>query len=293
VSPSELLRPFPQAALLAASRRLLRPLVQLMVRSGVTLPLLTDVLRRLFVEVAVTDILVQPKARTDSRISLLTGIHRKEIRRYRNMPPDRWITPDVVTISSQIIARWLGSAPFVDEAGRPRPLPSTPGAGAADLSFVALVSSVTTDIRPLAVLENWLSLGIVRMEPINRVVLNADAFIPRPGESEQLFYFGRNLHDHVAAAVANICAGQAAPFVDRTVHYDELTAGQAGELEAFAREAAVRVLLEVNRKALTLIDANRTSDERSSHRVNFGVFVYGENDAPAPTRPNLTDGAAG
>jgi hypothetical protein len=293
VSPSELLRPFPQAALLAASRRLLLPLVRLMIRSSVTLPVLTEMLRRLFVEVAVTDILTQPKARTDSRISLLTGIHRKEIRRHRIMPPDRWIIPDVVTISSQIIARWRGSAPFADEAGQPRPLPHTDAAGAAGLSFDALVSSVTTDVRPLAVLENWLSLGVVRTESMDRLVLNADAFIPRPGESEQLFYFARNLHDDVAAAAANISAGEAAPFIDRSVHYDKLTAAQAHELEAFAREAAVRVLLEVNRKALTLIGSNATSDGQSLHRVNFGVFVFRENDAPAPTQLNLTDGIAG
>jgi hypothetical protein len=120
----------------------------------------------------------------------LQGRHSASRPAQRNRVP-RWITPDVVTISSHIIARWLGSAPFVDEAGHPRPLPRTAEAGAAGLSFDALVNSVTTDIRPPAVLEIWLSLELVRMESIDRVVLNADAFIPRPGESEQLFYFAR------------------------------------------------------------------------------------------------------
>src|ERR1700742_4112500 len=88
--------PTPPAALLAASRRLPRALVRLMLRSGITFPVLIDALRQLFVEVAVTDILTQPKARTDSRISLLTGVHRKEIRRFREMPPDSMAPPEVV-----------------------------------------------------------------------------------------------------------------------------------------------------------------------------------------------------
>jgi hypothetical protein len=252
-----------------------------MVSGGITFPVLTDVLRRLFVEVTVTDILTQPKARTDSRISLLTGVHRKEIRRYREMPPDDTAPPQVVTIASQIIARWIGAPPFVDDAGQPRSLPRSAEPGAVGPSFDSLVCSVTTDIRPRAVLDDWLSQGLVRMEPADRVVLNVDAFIPRPGGQEQLFYFARNLHDHVAAAVANISAGGSAPFLDRSVHYDELTPAQADELEAFARAAAVRVLLEVNRKAQELIGTGEPLTGQLSRRVNFGVFVFGDDDTLA------------
>jgi hypothetical protein len=284
--------PMPPAALLAASRRLLRPLVRLMLRSGITFPVLIDVLRHLFVEVAVTDILTEPKARTDSRISLLTGVHRKEIRRYREMPPDSTAPPEVVTIASQIIARWLGSPPFVDDAGQPRSLPRVTEAGAEGPSFDSLVCSVTTDIRSRAVLDDWLSQGLVRMAPEDRVVLNAEAFIPRPGGEEQLFYFARNLHDHVAAAVANISADDAAPFLDRSVHYDRLTPGQVRELEAFAREAAMRALLEVNRKALELVDVNEMPDGQTTHRVNFGTFVFSEDDTAARGQPAPAGGDA-
>ena len=59
-----------------------------MMQSGLTYPILADALRRLFVDVAVEDILTDPKSRTDSRISLLTGVHRKELKRLREMPAD-------------------------------------------------------------------------------------------------------------------------------------------------------------------------------------------------------------
>jgi hypothetical protein len=263
-----------------------------MVRGGITFPVLTDVLRRLFVEVAVTDILTQPKARTDSRISLLTGIHRKEIRRYREMQPDSTAPPEVVTVATQIIALWLGSPRYVDDRGRPRALPRVAEPGTDAPSFEALVCSVTTDIRPRAVLDDWLSQGLVSMAASDHVVLNADAFVPRPGGAEQLFYFARNQHDHVAAAVANISAGEAAPCLDRSVHYDRLTLAQARELEAFARGAAMRALLEVNRKALELIDAGAPTDVEPTHRLNFGTFVFNDNDLPTQDQSAVAGGAA-
>jgi hypothetical protein len=271
---------------------MLRPLVRLMIRSGVTFPVLADVLRRLFVDVSITDMLTEPKARTDSRISLLTGVHRKEIRRLRELPPDSTAEPQTVTVASQIIARWVGSQPFVDDAGQPRPLPRITEAGTAGPSFDTLVASVTTDIRSRAVLDDWLGQGLVALTPEDQIVLNVDAFIPRPGGQEQLFYFARNLHDHVAAAVANISTDSSAPFLDRSVHYDALTSEQVKELEAYARAAAVRVLREVNRKALELIDANKTTGDQPPHRINFGVFVFSESDTPAHSKPNHAGGAA-
>jgi hypothetical protein len=45
-----------------------------------TFPILADMLRSLFVEVAVNDILTDSKSRTDSRIRLLAGVHRKKSR---------------------------------------------------------------------------------------------------------------------------------------------------------------------------------------------------------------------
>jgi hypothetical protein len=285
VSSNDRPQPIAPTALLAAARRLLRPLVHLMLRSGVTYPMLADALRHLFVDVAVTDFLAQPAARTDSRISLLTGIHRKLVRQYRTTEFSTSATPEAVSVGSQIIARWLGSPPYADEAGRPRPLPRIGRGDAMEPSFEALVSSVTTDIHPRAVLDDWLSQGLVQVAADDRVVLNAEAFIPRPGGAAQLFYFARNLHDHIAAASANIGAAGAAPFLDRSVHYDDLTPAQAGALEAHAREAAMQVLLAVNRKALDLVEADRLPDDTGRQRVNVGTYIFVEREPPSRDEP--------
>lgn len=269
--PFEQPQPLPPNALLKAARRLLRPLVRLMMQSGVTFPVVADALRRLFVDVAVNEILTDPKSRTDSRISILTGVHRKEIKRLRSIPADITAAPEVITPASLIIARWLGSAAFADEAGMPRPLPRVADEGA---SFAALVASVTSDIRPRAMLDELLSHGAVTMDGNDHVRLNAAAFLPRPGGEEQLFYFARNLHDHVAASVANISAAGSTPFIDRSVHYDRLTPAQAAELHAFARDAAMRALLDVNRRAIELTEGEDEAPPADPRRVNFGVFIY-------------------
>ncbi len=267
------------ALLLKAARRLMRPLVGAMMRSGLTFPVVADTLRALFIDVAINDILIDPSARTDSRISLLTGVHRKEIKRLRESPPVSTAAPEVVTLVSQIVARWVGSAAYTDTDGRPRPLdrggPSSTGAAA---DFDSLVTSFTTDVRPRAVLDDLLAHGVVHVDLDDRVQLNTTAFIPPTGGEEQLFYFSRNLHDHVAAAVANISAAGTPPFLDRSVHYDRLSPDQAKALEEYARAAALRVLLDVNRRAIELAGTDRVEITADQRRVNFGIYLYEDRD---------------
>ena len=138
---------------------------------------------------------------------------------------------------------------------------------------------MTKDVRPRAVLDEWLSQDVVRLDHNERVILNVAAFIPRPGRDEQLFYFGRNLHDHIAAAAANVSAAGKAPFMDRSVHYDALPVAAAARLEELGREAAMKLLLEVNRTAMEIADAH-DPPQGPTRRVNLGVYVYAEDEPP-------------
>jgi hypothetical protein len=275
----------PPTVLLRSIRRVMRPVVRLLMQSGVTFPVLADLLRALFVDVAVTDLLIDRRAQTDSRVSLLTGVHRKEIRRLRQAETEPDAVPPLVTLASQIIARWLATPAFLDPDGRPLPLPRSARTDATEPSFESLVSTVTADVRARTVLDDWIAQGIVTLDADDRVRLNTSVFIPRPGSAEQLFFFARNLHDHIAAAAANIAAPAGPPFVDRSVHYDKLPTEAAQRLEALGREAAQSMLLAVNRAAMEIADrADATAAPAiATQRVNLGVFLYVEDEKPEPT----------
>jgi len=277
-TPSFTLQP---DALLRPVRRLLRPLIRLLIQGGVTFPAVADLLRSLYVEVAARELLTDPRARTDSRISLLTGVHRKEIRRWRTETHEPEAVPPVITRTSQIIARWLRDAEYVDAEGEPRSLPRLPRPEGGP-SFESLVQSVTSDVRPRAVLDDWVNHGIVTVDAADHVVLDTAAFVPRPGSAEQLFYFGRNLHDHLSAAAANVTAPGAAPFVERAAHYDNLSPQTAARLEAMGREATLRLLTEFNRQALDVLESNdrelESAPETPRRRLNLGLYLFVEND---------------
>jgi hypothetical protein len=254
--------------------RLLRPLVRLCIRAGMTFPALCQLLRELYVNVAEYDFALPGKEQTDSRVSLLTGIHRKEVSRLRGAGAPVNAVPTAVSRTGAIIARWLASPRFCDEAGTPLPLPRS--ADGASPSFEELVSSVTRDVRPRAVLDEWLDRRVVTIDQEDRIVLAEAAFIPQQGDDEKLYYFGRNLHDHVAAAAENVLGSKPA-FLERSVHYDGLSAELAERLEARSRELALEMLQRINREA----HAASETDRGGEHRWNCGVYVFRERDGRA------------
>ncbi|MBN8999576.1 MAG: hypothetical protein J0H54_09305 [Rhizobiales bacterium] len=249
--------------------RLLRPLVRLAIRSGGTFPALADLLRELYVNVAEHEFALPRRNQTDSRVSLLTGIHRKEVSRLRGAGTPVSVVPAAISRTSRILARWLADREFTDEAGRPLPLPRSSDDGSP--SFDRLVESVTRDVRPRAVLDEWLDRGLVVRDAEDRVALSESAFVPRSGSDQQLYYLGRNLHDHIAAAVSNV-EGVEPRFLERAVHYDGLSEDVAAALEARSRAIAMEALQTANRDAHEATGPEPEGD----WRWIFGVYVYRE-----------------
>ena len=65
--------------LFAAILKLLRPLVRMFLHFNITYPVLSQLLKAIYVEVAERDFPIFGKPQSDSRITLLTGIHFHEL----------------------------------------------------------------------------------------------------------------------------------------------------------------------------------------------------------------------
>jgi hypothetical protein len=273
----------PPERLLAALRRICRPLVRLLIARGVPFPLVSNLLRGVYVDVAVREFPVSGKRQTDSRITLLTGVHRKDVKRLRGERHAKLRPPRAASLGSQLIARWTTLPEYLGATGAPQPLPRL-GAGAGAPSFEALVRSVNTDIRPRVVLDEWLRLGIARIDEQDRVCLNVQAFIPSKDAEGMAYYFGRNLHDHLAAVVHNML-GEAEPFFERSVNYNNLSSAARTELVDLAKQRGMEVLQELNARALRLQQRDAGQPD-ASHRFNLGLYVFTEDQAvPAAEEP--------
>ncbi|MBA4194052.1 MAG: hypothetical protein C0451_05715 [Comamonadaceae bacterium] len=260
---------------------MLRPLVRLMVARGITYPYLADLLKGLFVEVADADFRIDGQAPTDSRVSLLSGVHRKDVSRLRGLDPAAAV-PAPVPLTAQVYARWVGDPAWRNRRGQPLPLPRL-ASGGGDRSFEALVSGISTDIRPRVLLDEWLDRGLVVLDEQDRVCLQTQALVPSAADDEKLHYFVHQMHDHAAAATHNLLGG--APHFDRCVHADGLTAADVEVLRQLAQAQGMQALLVLNDEVQRLQAAHGADSPPADERFTLGVYFYSEAVKPE------TDGA--
>jgi hypothetical protein len=261
------------ATLSRAVAKLLRPLVRLLLHYQLTYPQLINLLKATYVDVAEKEFAVNGKRQSDSRINLLTGVHRKDVKRLRAEDPEQVVVAGTASLGAQIISRWLGEAKFTDEDGEPRAL-KLRSDDRDEATFEALVQSVCRqDIRPRVILDEWVRLGVATLDD-DLVRLNSGAFTPDQGFDEKVFFFGKNLQDHLAASGHNLRGAKPALF-DRSVYYDGLSAESVEQLSALANELGMQALIELNRQALALQQRDAADENKDAEfRINFGIFNY-------------------
>jgi Family of unknown function (DUF6502) len=263
------------APLVAALRRVLRPLIRLLLSHGIRFQTFCDLVKSTYIQVAEEEFRLESKAQTDSRISLLTGVHRRDVKRLRSESLAVSSLSLQASLSAQLLAMWSGRSEYLDSQGVPLPLPRLVSKG-GEHSFEALVRSVSKDFRARVVLDEWLRQGIATLDEQDNVHLAADAFVSPQGIEEKTFYFGQNIHDHLAAIVHNL-SGVTPPFLERCVYYDNLTAESVKEYERVAKSAGMRALHTVNRYAVEL-QKRDTGQSDAIYRTNFGVYNFSEVD---------------
>jgi hypothetical protein len=269
----------PRASIVAAIQRVLRPLVRVLVAHGITYPFLADLLKSIFVETAASEFTLDGKRPTDSRLNVLTGVHRKDIRRLLREPEPEPETPPGLTLGTLIVARWLGDRSYCDDMGQPRALPRTPSQG-GDQSFAALVESVSKNVRPRSVLDELVRLGVAEIDTNDYVHLVTSGFVPGKELDAKAFYFGEAMHDHLAAGAHNL-EGGGRPFLERSVYYDDLTPEGVEELRVLAEKLSMDVLKEINKRGIALERDDPPAPEKRM-RMRLGVFFY---STPVPPHP--------
>lgn len=266
-----------QIAAEKAFKALFKRLARIAIEAGVTAPVAHRLMKEALVETAEDSFTLEDKRVTDSRISVLTGVHRKDIRAFRDaeVAAQRAEAVSKPSILSTVIGRWLADPVYANEDGTRRALPRQSDDGP---SFDALVEQVTSDVRPRTLLDELVRKGsVVFDKPTDTITLTDSALIGGASIDDGLYFLERNVGDHIAAVAENMLAEPGkAPLVERAVFYNKLTPEAVDSLQALSREKGIALLQEINRAALELQTGSNTSPD-ADERFRFGVYFYREN----------------
>lgn len=237
---------------------ILRSLARLAIHKGWLFPAVEHRLRHAYIDAAgsMTDGVM-----TDSRISVVTGLQRRDIARLRKETEPRQSPRQPL---AEIIARWWDD-PNYDPEGIP--------ILGAEGSFTSLARSVRKDVHPRTFLDVLVEAGSVE-ERQDKVVLTTRSYQPRPGSDDQLAYLVDNVGDHLSASVSNVLG--AGEHYDMAVHYTGLSAAGIRQLDTHYRERMKQLSYEIDTMVRALPE---TAD--GPHRFRAGGYFFKDVDCEA------------
>jgi hypothetical protein len=258
---------------LGAMARLLRPLVRMLVERGVSYDQAADVLRKTYCDVAFESAFALPgRKQTDSRVSVITGLTRKEVARLKDLTLESPELMQTFNRATRVTSGWWIDHPMEGTVAGTAPLPIE---GATN-SFSSLVRKYSGDMPVRAVLDELVRTGMVRVQG-DQVELVFKDNIRHLDASKQFEILGRDVADLLDTIAHNLKVEPNERRLQRKVYYDNIP---AEHVEIVTR--IVRTLAEsaIDSAKLQMShydrDINPKIDGVGRHRLTFGLYFSNE-----------------
>lgn len=254
---------------LAALTGLLRPVAHLMLRSGVSWKEAAEALKLAYVETAIVHFGKYGRQANSSRVAILTGLGRKDVKRLRDLlersPATGFEELSRINQATRVLSAWHQDADFVTATGKPRLLRYS-----APRGFEALVRRYAPDIPATAMLKELQSVGAVDATSQGKLRVLAQTFIPPGLEPEAVARFGSVLADIGTTIAHNLVATKKPARFERRATNPRVKRASRGAFQRLVEERGMAFLGELDR---WLTDHEAADADEKPTRLGVGIYL--------------------
>jgi len=253
-----------------AVTRVLSPLVRLLLRHGVSHGDFASWAKQAYVNEAAKHFGIDGKAPSVSRMAIVTGINRKEVKRLLDLPAD--IEPGIGKHNRalRVVTGWLQDSEFHNADGEPGVLCF----GDASDTFNQLVRRYGGDVPARAVLDELQRVGTVKLDVAN-VELLTHGYVPHESQEAMLDVFATSARDLLTTLDHNL-ADIGNNRLQLSVAYDNVSDVGLTQFRRLGRDKAMIFLRELDEwlQQHDQGDTEPSSGERN--RVGLGLYLIEE-----------------
>lgn len=258
---------------IAATRMWLRPVIHILLRSGITWREFAELSKMTYVEVATRHFGLRGRPTNVSRTAALTGLARRDVRKQRQLLETGAapVPAPYVTKASLVLSAWHLLPEYRGRSGRPAVL-RFEGEGC---SFMALVQSCGgSDVPPTTLLKELVSAGAVRVRADGRLQATHRNYIPHAIDGQMIRLWGSVLADVATTHVHNLSRTSKAPArFERAAVNDAVEVTAVPQFRRFL-EAEGQAFLERVDAWLTAHQVSKSKRATKSRPVRLGAGVY-------------------
>ncbi len=185
----------------SACRRVLRPLASMLLRCGMTWREFSELSKSIFVQAATEEFGINGRPTNTSRVSILTGVSRKEVKRQRDLLDDD--EPDVkgkTTDATRVLSGWFQDTRYLDDESKPLQLKE---AGPVP-SFESLCAAYSGDIAMATMLKELLKSKAIERLPSGELQVLRRYYQPSIADDENIRFAVDRIHDVIETMNNNV-----------------------------------------------------------------------------------------
>ena len=251
--------------------RLLRPVAKIMLRHGVSYRDLADLCKNVYVAAATDDYGVDGRPANVSRVAMLTGMTRRDVRKVRlRLDQDEQQTLSRMNSATRILSGWYQDPEFVSaNGGEPLPLSES----GESPSFAELSRRYAGDIPVSTTLKELKSAGAVTVNEDGKLIAQTRYYMPgskTPATNETVLRSGSVLEDIGNTVDYNLGRRPPDPgrFEGRATNRN-IDPDSVDEFRAFVEKEGQLFLEKVDEWL-----SDHEVDENSSETLRLGIGAY-------------------
>ena len=188
--------------ILSACRHLLRPIIKIILKNGVTYREFAEMSKGLYVDVAASDYGLQGRRTNISRIALITGLDRKEIKRVIDLleSGNQFVSSGSLDRITRVLSGWYQDSEFLDTNDKPKVLPLSGN----DCSFATLAKRYGGDVPSSALLKELKRAEVVQETGSGALVVLKRQYIPPGTDAEGITRMGVVVGDFISTLSHNL-----------------------------------------------------------------------------------------
>ena len=261
-----------QNRVLSACYSFLVPVARFLLRSGVSFNEFTELARAAFVQVAGEEYGIRGRPTNISRVSAMTGIPRKEVRRIRDLIDRYGSTPrDEISPLGDVLHHWYTDQDFLDSDGQPLPLPAD-GKGK---TFELLAKRYAGDLPSGALKSELLRTGAVTLDDGDQLVPTRRQAVPESFDDKLITSLSFNLYGLASTIAFNSNSKRTgAGRIERFVQSDRIPLESKVILRDSLRDRIDRFSIDLDN--MFSKTGKRSGPDMS--RVGVGIYYFEEDD---------------
>lgn len=252
----------------------LKPLVRILIRRGVAIGMFVEWLKWVYVEVAKEEKEIKNLKQPNTRIAVLTGLTRKEVKRIQeNSEIENISLAEKKNRSLRVLAGWQNDKLFCDDKNKAKDLNYDEG----ESSFTVLVNKYSGDMKVAAFYQELLRTGSIEKLKNGKVRFLNSGYTPID-EVEKLKIIGEDVPQLIKTIEYNIENNYQNSLYQKKVSYDNIPEEVIPEIKRFINKNSHELILKVNDFLKQYDrDANDTVKGSGRKKLGLGVFYFEEN----------------